>query len=103
MALALGRDVQELPPVLGFSRASLFAYRTGKARITTKAWAKLKAAELEAGIDGEEEETPGSSRVKEDTAPVYVSPRELLARLDRMEAQLARIEAAVTRGGFGLD
>jgi hypothetical protein len=53
LAAARGCDVQDLAAPngpLGFSRASLFAYRTGKAKITDKAWAKLAAAEREAGI-----------------------------------------------------
>ena len=36
--------------MLGFSRASLFAYRKGKARITDKAWLRLEQAERAAGL-----------------------------------------------------
>jgi polyhydroxyalkanoate synthesis regulator phasin len=50
LAVQLGRDVGDLPEVLGFSRASLFAYRTGKARISGKAWLKLEQAERAAEI-----------------------------------------------------
>lgn len=39
-----------LPGRLGISRASFFAYRSGKARVTPKAWRKLERAERESGI-----------------------------------------------------
>jgi hypothetical protein len=45
LAVRLGIGVQELPDLLGFSRASLFAYRAGKRPITAKAWLKLVAVE----------------------------------------------------------
>lgn len=45
LAARLGCSVQELPDKLGFSRASLFAYRAGKRTITPKAW--LRLAEVE--------------------------------------------------------
>lgn len=50
LAVALGCDVQDLPEILGFSRASLFGYRSGKLNVSSKALAKLEAAELKAGI-----------------------------------------------------
>lgn len=50
LAAQLRCDVGNLPEVLGFSRASLFAYRSGKARITPKAWNKLAKAERDAEI-----------------------------------------------------
>jgi hypothetical protein len=50
LAAHLGIDLGDLPPLLGFSRASLFAYRSGKARITGKAWRKLEDLESRSGI-----------------------------------------------------
>lgn len=50
LAARLGRDLGALPSLLGFSRASLFGYRSGKAKITPKAWSRLAQAETDAGI-----------------------------------------------------
>ena len=50
LAVRLGIDIGDLPDLLGFSRASLFAYRTGKRPITGKAWEKLAQAERDAGL-----------------------------------------------------
>lgn len=50
LAAKLSMDLGQLPEVLGFSRASLFAYRAGKAKITAKAWERLALAETESGI-----------------------------------------------------
>lgn len=50
LAAKLGYNLEELPAVLGFSRASLFAYRAGSAKITRKAWSRLALAETDAGI-----------------------------------------------------
>ncbi len=47
-------DLEDLPGLLGFSRASLFGYRNGSRTITTKAWRKLEAAEREAGISSDD-------------------------------------------------
>ena len=43
-----GLNLSELPEILGFSKPSLFAYRSGKNRITAKVWLKLERAEREA-------------------------------------------------------
>ena len=50
LSVKIGCDIQQLPEKLGFSRASLFAYRSGTRPITGKAWRKLEAAEREAGM-----------------------------------------------------
>lgn len=50
LAARLGCDLGGLPALLGFSRASLFGYRSGKAKITPKAWSRLAQAETDAGI-----------------------------------------------------
>lgn len=43
-------NVEDLPEVLDFSRASLFAYRSGRSKVSAKALAKLEAAEVRAGL-----------------------------------------------------
>ena len=50
LAQKLGVNVDELPDILGVSRASLYGYRRGKRKVSNKAWAKLEAAEKDAGI-----------------------------------------------------
>lgn len=50
LARRLSCDLDEVAGVIGISRSSLFAYRSGKSKITRKAWSKLDSAELEAGI-----------------------------------------------------
>jgi hypothetical protein len=67
LAWVLGMNLSELPPILGISKAMLFAYRNGSRRITPKAWHKLKAAEQKAGIPAESAtgKTPRKSTEKE--------------------------------------
>jgi hypothetical protein len=50
LAAKLGVDINELPDIIGVSRASLFAYRSGRNRVSQKAWAKLTEAEEVAGM-----------------------------------------------------
>jgi len=45
LAARLGVNLEDLPEVIGISRASLFCYRTGKRKISGKAWSKLDEAE----------------------------------------------------------
>lgn len=49
MADRLGLNLSEIPDLLGISKAMLFAYRSGKNRITPKVWLKLERAEVAAG------------------------------------------------------
>jgi hypothetical protein len=42
--------LSDLPEIIGISRPMLFSYRSGKNRITPKAWHKLEDAERAAGI-----------------------------------------------------
>ena len=44
---------REIAEKIGVSAGSFFGYRTGRNRITNKAWAKLEAAERAAGIISE--------------------------------------------------
>jgi hypothetical protein len=74
LAEKLGITLDDLPDLLGFSRASLFGYRMGKRSITRKAWLKLTEAEKAAGL-------------LEDAAP-----KQEPDRMDLMDARLTRIE-----------
>jgi hypothetical protein len=46
LAVALGKNVSELPVFIGISPSMLHSYRSGKLPISAKAWRKLEAAEL---------------------------------------------------------
>lgn len=50
LARHLACDLGVVASLIGISRASLFAYRSGKSRITAKSWSKLEHAEREAGL-----------------------------------------------------
>ena len=53
LAVALGRNLSDLPELMGISKGMLFAYRNGSKRITGKVWSKLEAAERSAGVKRE--------------------------------------------------
>lgn len=50
LAQKLGKNLNDLPPLIGISPAMFYAYRNGKYRISEKAWRKLRAAEAAAGL-----------------------------------------------------
>lgn len=50
LAEHLACDLGIVAALMGISRASLFAYRSRKSKITRKAWSKLDHAEREAGL-----------------------------------------------------
>lgn len=58
LATSLGCGIDDLPDVLGVSRASLYGYRKGRRNISNKAWAKLEQAEQAAGIGSDERDPP---------------------------------------------
>lgn len=101
LALRLGVNVQDLPDVMGVSRASLFCYRTGNRPITSKAWRKLEAAEAAAGIgDASAPSVPspvtrGTSRVHDAAGEIDWGDelRALHVRMERMEGDLRKILA----------
>ena len=67
----------------------LYSYRSGKNRITPKAWHKLEAAEKAAGI-GIDETLPAESAAKvNDSVPSDVE--KITARMERMERELAKL------------
>jgi hypothetical protein len=88
LAEVLKKQIGELPPVVGMSRASLFGYRSGKRPLTIKAFRKLEEAEKVAGIAGNEVESPG--------APASLEQR-MLEQFSSIKVQLDRIEAAVCK------
>lgn len=96
LARSLDCDVQDLTGLLGFSRASLFAYRSGKAQISAKAWAKLTEAEVKTlrkrGFAYPDEVAGSvSSRVQEPADP------PIQDRVDRLEAEIAELRAVVLK------
>lgn len=81
LAVRLGKKTEDLPELLGISRASLFGYRSGKRNITGKAWSKLEAAERAAGISLEPKE-PDRNSLPKDPAETE-KEREEIARLEK--------------------
>lgn len=69
LARKLGVGLDALPERIGVSKDMFYAYRTGRYPISKKAWRKLEAAELAAGI--REAEKPEHYRVVEE-APAAV-------------------------------
>jgi hypothetical protein len=55
LALQLGKRVEDLPPILNISRASMFGYRAGDRSITNRAWLKLESAERAARLMADEQ------------------------------------------------
>lgn len=79
----------------------LFAYRTGKSRITAKVWLKLEAAERAAGIGSApaatthfHEDPPGGFVVSEGEVKYRVEgkPKIYSSRLEEITAQVAAIQ-----------
>lgn len=91
LAVRLGCSVQELPERLDFSRSSLFAYRTGKAKISAKAWAKLEKVEAEFGLGPVSESPEKSGSMLEDSVPYRVTPADTLRMIRRIESRLDNI------------
>lgn len=52
LSIRKGLNMSEIHGLLDISKAMVFAYRSGKNRITPKVWLKLQLAEQEAGIIG---------------------------------------------------
>lgn len=51
LAARLEKNLNDLPPLIGISPAMFYAYRTGKYKISPKAWRKLEAVETENGLN----------------------------------------------------
>ncbi len=95
LASQLGCDVGGLPELLGFSRASLFAYRSGKARITAKAWAKLEAAERRA--EASEASKKLLSVHASEAEKAGGTEEERQARFEEADAPRAKLVAEIVR------
>lgn len=101
LAAKLGVQIVELPAVLGFSRASLFNYRSGRTEPTLKALRKLEEAERAAGLYPNTGK-PRSQVVKEDTFP-SISARQcsaehsLRSRVEDLESQVAEMQKLIIR------
>ena len=98
LATVLDCDVQDLGEALGFSRASLFAYRAGKVNITAKAWNKLEAAEIKAGIRQSLYETRIGDSVS--ATPNIVSQLDdesIVRRMEKLELEVAELKAVVLK------
>lgn len=55
LAARLGLRIVDLPNILRVSEDMLMGYRSGRHRITAKAWRKLEAAETNAGAESDSE------------------------------------------------
>ncbi len=88
-------NLSELPPVLGISKAMLFAYRKGSRRITSKAWRKLEAAEEREGIAAEPAQPPRAVTADEQV----IAAALLLGDFSNIlwNIQERRLDAAVRR------
>lgn len=62
LAAHLRKNLNDLPPLIGISPAMFYAYRTGKNRISPKAWRKLESAEAAHGLS---QSTPALPRVEQ--------------------------------------
>jgi hypothetical protein len=116
LAHRLGLNLSEIEGFLGISKAMLYAYRSGKNRITQKAWLKLASAERDAlraesemGGNSESSANPNESGIGEsahlvrEDSPIYrvrklaagetPAPRaeSLDERVDKMERALSAI------------
>lgn len=83
LAAKLTLKLGELPERIGVSPAMFFAYRTGKNKISDKAWRKLEGAEREAGLIKEE---PGIYGTLKPQVPAGASPQQIAGFL-REEAR----------------
>ena len=94
LAARLGCDIGDLSAEIGIGRSTLFGYRSGKLQPSKKAWAKLEAAEREAGIGATAvEEEPVPDQISEGVDGLDQTAREIL--LDAASRSPAALEAAL--------
>lgn len=74
------------PKCLGISTAQLFAYRSGSAPLSVKAWAKLESAES-ASVGAAETSVDAPTAVAEPRAP-YGGESDLIEEIERHHAEL---------------
>lgn len=89
LAEKLGVRLDKLPDVLGFSRASLFNYRSGKTEPSSKALRKLLQAEVRAGL--------ASIAHNGSVELTYESATERLPKVCDLETQVAEIQKLLIR------
>ena len=98
----MGCQVQDLAERIGISRATLFAYRAGKAKVSDKSWGKLERAEASAGLRKIYQTRPSSAVYIPRVAEMEVSPpltvEERLARVERDLAELKVFTRALKVG-----
>lgn len=92
LAVKLGLNVQDLTEIIGVSRASLFSYRSGLRRITSKAWHKLEAAERRANS---ESSAPGGSGGFDENEGKVKEDEIQYGKKNSLEIRLAALERAV--------
>ncbi len=91
----MGLNLSELPEIIGISKAMLFAYRSGKNRITSKVWRKLESAERLAGLsDTSDKSDPSDGGSAKSAGKPKDFPgaegENLPGRVAALEAELAR-------------
>ncbi len=113
ISLKTGLKLSDLPDYIGVSDSMFFAYRSGKQPISAKAWRKLAAAEVEAGLveptgsDSDEarnsredlktspldavESQPGNRSIPAQTSPMEI--HLVMRRLAKIYEDLALIQA----------
>jgi len=88
LANALRVNVEDLVDVLDVSRSSLFGWRAGRRKVSNKAWAKLEAAEREAGIGVGRDEEP--ERVSDDHVSSLLELMEKMKLPDAARREMVR-------------
>ena len=103
----VGLNLSEIHGILGISKAMVFAYRSGKSRITGKVWRKLMDAEHAAGIDGAPpaENAESSTDPKESGIGDSAHEESVMLREDAQpyRAQVNPVAEAFTKIRDGLD
>lgn len=100
LGLKLRMNLTDLARHVGLSDGSFFGYRTGRVTISAKAWRKLEAAEKAAGIEAPQETAhvggfPEPPHVGGGPETSNVGRFTDSERLERIEAELARLTTAV--------
>lgn len=90
LALRLRFNLTDLARHIDLSDGSFFGYRTGRVALSPKAWRKLEAAEIAAGISSSHDPP---AEIPEVILDQHVSGLE--DRMARIEAALGRLTLAV--------
>jgi hypothetical protein len=93
LAHHLGINLDELPSRISISKDMFYAYRTGRHRISEKAWRKLETAEISAGLK------PVGS-IPSPVAPMALS-QELRAQAARLLAMAEQVERDANKTDWG--